>query len=563
MLKCVADEKECDAFNSDAGCADAEQCARKNPRGSFASDQAHRKCLSDNTNDLTVCFECVAKVEIAVCKVDGDCEAEFECVFSFANAGLRCVADGEECDEMNDGDGCGAGELCKASKEDREHMMCIVQNRQDPSKCYECKVTATTKATTAQPTVATAPVTNVATTITTTLDLCNTIKCAITCESECGWSRAQNKCILGGRTSQGAIDERLGDCPATTTTITKTKTTTTFTTVAGDTSTATTPTTITTTMDPCNTIKCALKCESECGWSRAQNICVFGGQTSQSMIDDRLGDCPATTTVTTKTMTTTTFTTVVGETTTTAKLTTPSTTQDPCLAITCSLFCDGECGWSRARRQCMFGGQTSQSMIDERLGDCPTTTTVTTKTMTTTTFTTVVGEITTTAKPTTVGTTNDVCNSIMCSVYCTSSCGWSRARNMCVAGLSTSLLDISDRLGECADADFQTTVDPGNSQGSSVSVAPSTAAANSSHAMIYIVCGSVVGIVLLIAVAVISRSSQRNNNGQAGQQSFENPMYAAAPVPVTISSNTGGYAAPASSSGAGYMDVSGYDMSEA
>ena len=44
--------------------------------------------------------------------------------------------------------------------------------------------------------------------------------------------------------------------------------------------------------DPCNTIKCALTCEAECGWSRPLGRCVAGLSTEASEIKDRLGDCP-------------------------------------------------------------------------------------------------------------------------------------------------------------------------------------------------------------------------------------------------------------------------------
>ena len=57
---------------------------------------------------------------------------------------------------------------------------------------------------------------------------------------------------------------------------------------AGAASTPSTPHT-----DPCNRIKCALNCESECGWSRPLMKCVAGLETTQTEIDQRLGDCTA------------------------------------------------------------------------------------------------------------------------------------------------------------------------------------------------------------------------------------------------------------------------------
>ena len=43
--------------------------------------------------------------------------------------------------------------------------------------------------------------------------------------------------------------------------------------------------------DPCNTIKCAVLCEGECGWSRAIGECTAGYKTTALMIEDQLGDC--------------------------------------------------------------------------------------------------------------------------------------------------------------------------------------------------------------------------------------------------------------------------------
>ena len=44
-------------------------------------------------------------------------------------------------------------------------------------------------------------------------------------------------------------------------------------------------------IDLCNAIKCALQCESECGWSRPKQLCVTGFETTQGERDDRLGNC--------------------------------------------------------------------------------------------------------------------------------------------------------------------------------------------------------------------------------------------------------------------------------
>lgn len=76
----------------------------------------------------------------------------------------------------------------------------------------------------------------------------------------------------------------------------------------------------------------------------------------------------------------------------TAALTTPSSTSSstthlyPCYRIQCAVFCNGECGWSRAEGQCKLGLTTTQSMIDSELGNCsatdPATTPVTQSTST-------------------------------------------------------------------------------------------------------------------------------------------------------------------------------------
>jgi len=44
-------------------------------------------------------------------------------------------------------------------------------------------------------------------------DPCNAIKCAVTCEAECGWSRPLQMCVAGMSTEPSEIEERLGDCP--------------------------------------------------------------------------------------------------------------------------------------------------------------------------------------------------------------------------------------------------------------------------------------------------------------------------------------------------------------
>ena len=48
--------------------------------------------------------------------------------------------------------------------------------------------------------------------------------------------------------------------------------------------------------DPCRSIKCALFCEAECGWSRPHQRCETGLTTEPSEIEQRLGDCPGPTT---------------------------------------------------------------------------------------------------------------------------------------------------------------------------------------------------------------------------------------------------------------------------
>jgi hypothetical protein len=48
--------------------------------------------------------------------------------------------------------------------------------------------------------------------------------------------------------------------------------------------------------DTCRNVKCAVVCEDECGWSRPNNRCEKGLQTSQTELEERLGDCTEVTT---------------------------------------------------------------------------------------------------------------------------------------------------------------------------------------------------------------------------------------------------------------------------
>ena len=70
--------------------------------------------------------------------------------------------------------------------------------------------------TTASCSASTLTTTTTTTTKTTPPDLCNQIKCVLQCEDECGWSRPRGMCVSStiSVTSQGEIDNLLGDCPS-------------------------------------------------------------------------------------------------------------------------------------------------------------------------------------------------------------------------------------------------------------------------------------------------------------------------------------------------------------
>jgi hypothetical protein len=48
--------------------------------GSRESDRAHWECLQEKNDDITACFQCTQKVEVPVCKADGDCDVGYECM---------------------------------------------------------------------------------------------------------------------------------------------------------------------------------------------------------------------------------------------------------------------------------------------------------------------------------------------------------------------------------------------------------------------------------------------------------------------------------------------------
>jgi len=194
----------------------------------------------------------------------------------------------------------------------------------------------------------------------------------------------------------------------------------------------------------------------------------------------------------------------------------------------------------------MTGGTTSESMINDRLGDCPTTTTTTS---TTTTYTTNVGDTTSTK---TTQSTADPCNSVACSVFCTGACGWSRAQGLCISGISTGLEEISERLGDCGGLAKPTTLEPASDDANADASTGTGDAANKadSSKLTIIIAAAAGAVVLVCLIAVVVLKSGRNNGSGSGEgaQAFSNPMYAASEPHY-------GDDVGAESSSAGYMDV--------
>ena len=170
FLMCIADDEECDAMNNSTGCESGTQCQRKNPLGSRESDAAHRQCMDDNEEDVSKCFECADKLDVPKCNEDADCDSGYECVESWQHAyDTRCIADGDECDKLNDEKGCATDELCKQKDEGRDHNTCMRDNRSSPWGCFACSQTQPTTITT----TTTTPDGQTSTLTTTTTSLCD------------------------------------------------------------------------------------------------------------------------------------------------------------------------------------------------------------------------------------------------------------------------------------------------------------------------------------------------------------------------------------------------------
>lgn len=219
----------------------------------------------------------------------------------------------------------------------------------------------------------------------------------------------------------------------------------------------------------------------------------------------------------------------------------------------------------------MTGGKTTDSMIKDRLGVCPTTTATTS---TTTTYTTKVGDTTSTK---TTQLTQDPCNANVCSFFCTGSCGWSRAQDKCISGLSTDIEMIKARLGDCSDLVTATPKpDDGDASASTDGTGGDADASTAAQTKkLAIIIGAAVGAVIIIALiglVLVSRAKGNSSGAGNGVQAFSNPMYAAnegnephyadaSPAGAEMSASSG-YMDVNAGGSAGYMDVggSGYNM---
>ena len=104
---------------------------------------------------------------------------------------------------------------------------------------------------------------------TTTVSFCESILCPIDCTGDCGWSRNQNGCRLGGRT---IFSEQALPCNTNLPT-------------SSPANIALAPTTAPSTMASaasCEFILCPIDCTGDCGWSQNQNGCRLGGRTTFS-----------------------------------------------------------------------------------------------------------------------------------------------------------------------------------------------------------------------------------------------------------------------------------------
>eukprot|EP00035_Acanthoeca_spectabilis_P022827 m.446023 g.446023 ORF g.446023 m.446023 type:complete len:1134 (-) comp19302_c0_seq1:1247-4648(-) len=157
---------------------------------------------------------------------------------------------------------------------------------------------------------------------------CGSITCSDQCLGACGWSRNQNICKAGARTSSSEVGLGPG-CVVSTTT------------AAPTTSDATTASP--TVQPDCGAITCSDQCTGLCGWSSNRNICKLGGRTTGS----EAGLGPGCT---------------LSEAPSAAGATlAPSTVTVDCVTIHCSDQCTGSCGWSRNRNACVAGGRTTGS----------------------------------------------------------------------------------------------------------------------------------------------------------------------------------------------------------
>lgn len=101
-----------------------------------------------------------------------------------------------------------------------------------------------------------------------------------------------------------------------------------------------------------------------------------------------------------------------------------------CTDITCGYLCTGECGWSKSRNECRFGGRTTQQEM--RLG---------------TGCTTVAAVVRSPISETTTRATRKFCKAIRCSRDCVGQCGWSRPKAKCTLGGRTTKREANEAIG--------------------------------------------------------------------------------------------------------------------
>ena len=121
------------------------------------------------------------------------------------------------------------------------------------------------------------------------------------------------------------------------------------------------PTGVPATLEPtlagiCVSITCSDQCSGVCGWSKRVGQCIAGGYTNPKT-ELRLGDCSQSSTA------------PAPATPSTSEPTPAPATAVICASITCSDYCSGVCGWSRAQGGCIAGGYTN-ARTELGLGDC-------------------------------------------------------------------------------------------------------------------------------------------------------------------------------------------------